>query len=119
MEEVILTEEQLQEKLIEWQKRLRLQDWIIKARICRIHNIPNEAMACVIPTLSKKMALIKILDPNDYDPDLVFPQDMENSLVHELLHLHFEPLGLDDDKHTELEQAIECIASGLLSAIRS
>jgi hypothetical protein len=115
LKEVIFNDEQLQKKLKEWQKRLRLQDWLIKARICRSHELPD---VMAVPTLPKKMALIKILDHNDYDPTCVFPQDMEDSLVHELLHLHFAPLGLDDDKYIELEQAIESIASGLISALR-
>lgn len=65
-----------------------------------------------------KTAVIKLLDPEDYDEDFFDePQDHERSLVHELLHLHttyFEP-GQDDDlKDTMHEQAICLIADGLV-----
>jgi hypothetical protein len=119
MAEVILSEEQLQTKLKEWQKRLRLQDWIIKVRIARIHELQEGSMAQVRSTLLNKTAMILILDSNDYEPGLMLPQDMENSLVHELLHLHLEPIHLEDDsKQVAVEQAIECITSGLLAAHR-
>lgn len=121
MPEVIFNDEQLQEKLKEWQKRLRLQDWIIEARICRIHELMPDSLANIHPTLEKKAALIKIMDPIDYDPTFMLPYDMENSLVHELLHLHLWPITGDDEEgkhHTAEEQAIECITSGLLSALR-
>jgi hypothetical protein len=119
MEEIILTQEQLEKKLEEWQKRLRLQDWIIKVRIARASELPEGSMACVRATLAKKTAGILILDPIDYEPDLMLPQDMENSLVHELLHLHLEPIHMEDDtKLIAVEQAIESITSGLLAAHR-
>jgi hypothetical protein len=119
MEEVILTQEELGQKLQEWQKRLRLQDWIIKVRTARAYELPEASMACVNSTLENKTASILILDPIDYEPGLMLPQDMENSLVHELLHLHLLPIhGDDDSKHVAVEQAIECIASGLIAAHR-
>jgi hypothetical protein len=119
LQEVLLTEEQLQEKLMEWQKRLRLQDWIVQVRIARALELPENSMGCVHAVLPKKMASIKILDPIDYDHSSMCPQDMENTLVHELLHLHFEPIVLNNDSKTiELEQAIESITSGLLTALR-
>ena len=122
MEEVILTDEQLQEKLKEWQERLRLQDWIVRARICRRHELPSNSQGRVYVTLSKKMANILILDPVDYEPDNMLPQDMENSLVHELLHLHLWPITGDDEEgiyRIAEEQAIESITSGLLHALRN
>jgi hypothetical protein len=120
MKEVILTEEQLQQKLKEWQKRLRLQDWIIKVRLARALELPENSMGCVHVVLPKKMAIIKVLDPIDYDSSLMLPQDMEDTLVHELLHLHLEPIlhGIDDSKHIEVEQAIESISFGLVTALR-
>lgn len=118
MEEVIFTEEQLRQKCLEWQRRLRLQDWIVKVRMCRQHELPVGSLAHVHYVVEKKMATVRITDPADYPPDSMFPYDMENSLVHELLHLHFAPLT-GDESSVEEEQAIECITSGLLTALRS
>jgi hypothetical protein len=121
MEEVILTQEELEQNLQEWQKRLRLQDWIIDAKIKRDRDLPGNVEASVNWVLTKKMASISILDPMDYPPDAMVPQDMENSLVHELLHLHLAPIsnyGNDDNYQIFEEQAIESIASGLIAAYR-
>lgn len=119
MIEVIFTEEQLQQKLLEWQKRLRLQDWIIKVKLARERDMNiGGVQGEVFWVIEKKMATIKILDPIDYPPDEMEPQDMENILVHELLHLHFAPLRYDDFSEIAEEQAIESIASGILSAYR-
>jgi hypothetical protein len=120
LEEVILTKEQLQQKCNEWQKRLRLQDWIITVKICRYHETDEGRQAEVTWALSKKMASIKVVNSNDYPPDCMAPQDMENALVHELLHLHFAPLtkGQEDDLYIQEEHAIESITSGLITALK-
>lgn len=121
MEEVLFTKNQLQDKLLEWQKRLRLQDWIIKVEFKRAYDFPDEALARVNPTLEKKHAFIYLLDPVDYDPGFMVPYDMENSLIHELLHLHLWPITGNDEEgihRISEEQAIESITSGILSAYR-
>ena len=119
MREVIFTQDQLQQKLLEWQKRLRLQDWIISIKLVRERDMDLEGVQGeVFWVIEKKMATIKILDPIDYPPDNMEPQDMENTLVHELLHLHFAALKYDGDNHIAEEQVIESIASGILTAYR-
>ena len=73
--------------------------------------------------VKKKTAIIKILDSKDYlldsGPNCLYPQDMEQSLVHELLHLHFAAIddyeGLKDIVH---EQAIDQIAKSLIKVKR-
>lgn len=123
MKEVILSQEELQEKLKYWQEKLRLQDWIIEVRIARSEDMMESVSACVNWTLSKKMAIIKVLDPIDYPDDIMGVRNMEDDLVHELLHLHFAPIndhfgGRGKVYNTFEEQAIESIASGLISCIR-
>lgn len=117
------TQEELEQKLSYWQKRLRLQDWIIEVRIVRGREMDDDYAAQVNWILPKKMATISILDPVDYPPDLMSEQDMENDLVHELLHLHLAPIhehyGNECQKYiTFEEQAIESIAFGLIDAER-
>lgn len=68
--------------------------------------------------LKTKIATIRILDPIDYPENLIIEQDMEKTLVHELLHLHFAPLYADtddksiDDAHRvsqgDLQQELYC-----------
>ena len=119
MSEVVFTQDQLQEKLLEWQKRLRLQDWIIKVKLVRERDMNLDGVQGeVFWVIEKKMATIRILDPIDYPPDEMEPQDMENILVHELLHLHFAPLRYDGFSEIAEEQAIESITSGIIASYR-
>ncbi len=122
MKDVILTEEQLNERLKYWQEKLRLQDWIIEVKISRAKELMQDTCACVHWTLSKKMGSIKILDPIDYPDDVMGVRDMENDLIHELLHLHFAPINdrLNDNDFYSMfeEQAIESIAYGLIETER-
>lgn len=120
--EVIYTDEQLKEKLAYWQKRLRLNDWIVKVEIARQREFStSDRLGEVTFNIHTKTALIKILNPVDYDD--WDKQDMENTLVHELLHLHFAYIHYHFGKNSDFyemfeEQAIESIASGLISAER-
>ncbi|GIO36211.1 hypothetical protein J41TS12_10720 [Paenibacillus antibioticophila] len=118
MQEVILTEEELRIRCTEWQKILRLQDWIVVLEIKRGRDMPiNNVCGSCSWELTQKMAAISILDPIDYPPDSIAPNDMELTLVHELLHLHFcsiEP----DGASVAGEQAIESISWGLIALAR-
>lgn len=118
LHEVILTEEQLRARCEEWKKTLRLQDWIVSVGISRARDmkLDNSSGECEW-SLPKRMVNIRILDPVDYPPDSMEPQDMELTLVHELLHLHFAPMSTEDNVVPE-EQAIEAISRGLIDLAR-
>ena len=119
MREVIYSDEQLKEKLSYWKKRLRLNDWIIKAMIVRQRDFSSpERLGEISYNIHNKTALIKILDPVDYDD--WEKQNMERILVHELLHLHFANIHYHFGKESEFyevfeEQAIESITHGLIN----
>lgn len=113
--------EELQQACEYWQKKLRLQDWIVKASIRREKELKNREVAGECEwNLHKKMASVRILDPIDYPDDLMRDHDMEWTLVHELLHLHFAPIGRDSDENQEIliEQAIDSIAWGIVNLSR-
>lgn len=121
---MVLTQEQLEQKLRYWQKRLRLQDWIIEVRLVRERELDGDYAAQVNWVLPKKMASVHILDQIDYPPELMGERDMENDLVHELLHLHLAPIHEHFGEGNSLysmfeEQAIESIAFGLVDAERN
>lgn len=118
--DVILTEPQLQKLCPVWQARLRLQDWDVKVRVKRAADMGlGKKRACVTSQLLSKEALVEIQDPLDYRPS-VWPNDMEQSLVHELLHLHFAPFEADEEtaEGAAQEQAIELIACALVNLAR-
>lgn len=112
--------DELQTACEEWQKRLRLQDWIVKATISRSSDMKNGTQGHVNWVLQKKMATITVIDPIDYPTDSMHQQDMEQTLVHELLHLHFAPFDdeVDTPKEVAIEQATDCIAFSLINLHR-
>lgn len=88
---MILTTKTAQTALAFWQKKLRLQDWNITVHVSRQRHMPspdeyNCAEVCADGTF--KRATITLLDSVDFtDSDTDTDADMEDSLVHELLHL--------------------------------
>lgn len=127
-EPVILTQEQLEERLAYWQKKLRLQDWLVTVELCRMKTL-EDAQARNHYQRQHKMARIYIGDLTDYEPFQRVHLDMEWNLVHELLHLHFDALQtyaelastsgeLPRLVHQEAEAAVDSIAYALVTIDR-
>lgn len=111
-----MSQEQLQDRLQYWQKVLRLENWDVKVKIDRVFNLHPNTQGCCEWTLSRMEALIRILDPADWDPSCIYPQDMETTLVHELLHLHGARLPTMEENspgYIALEQMIHHCAYAL------
>lgn len=116
-----LTEQELQELCRKWQERLRLQDWDIVVRLVRKRDfaIKDGVDGECEWESQNKIAIIRILDPIDYDPDCILEQDIERTLVHELLHLHFALFREEGIRETLLEQAICAISKTLVALARN
>ena len=119
--EYIYTEEQVKELCTEWQERLKLNRWDIDIKICHSSKFNNEGSEGEVNyVLSSGQAIIHILDPEDY-PDSPFPQDMERTIVHELLHLQFASFTVKDRESLEfdmMENTVELIAQTLVDLKR-
>ncbi len=116
-----MTEQELQALCSLWQKRLRLQDWTVVVRVVRRHEMAlKDVQGECEWVLPRKQAVIRLLDPVDYVPERIVPQDMETDLVHELLHLYFAPFDADDGTLEEMhqEQAINAIGQALVALAR-
>lgn len=116
------TQTELESLLAEWQKRLRLRDWTVRIKRVRVHeiSIPGTDGTCTWG-LETKRAIVEILDPIDYPPSRFgYDQDVEKTIVHELLHLHFAPFATQDGGPFDVaqEQAIDLIAGALVDAKR-
>lgn len=104
-----------------WQKRLRLQDWDITVDFVPSGTLSGPAThADIVWKIHSKSARIRLVESADMlanDPQY----DQEDSLVHELLHLHFIGLGVEDGTpaDTVLEQSIWAISRALTSAYRT
>lgn len=68
-----------------------------------------------------RKSVIHIIDPFDYPRNTMFAQDMEQTLVHELLHLHFAPFEPDGEGLAScmMEQTIELLAGILVGQQRT
>ena len=118
MEQV--TQEQLEMCCRKWQERLRLQDWKVEIRpVPRWEIEPSQAQ--VAYCVEKKHARISIGRTDEYDPCESGIGDVEQHLVHELLHLHFWWLEQGEKgapRYVLHEHAINLIAEALMEAHR-
>src|SRR5262245_6779419 len=111
---------QLEAWLREWQQTLRLQDWQVKIDLRREKAMEYEGCHGLNGyTTSLKQSRIQIRHPTDDHPVADYPQDVEATIVHELLHLHFAPFYVKKGlANTFQEQAIEVIARSLVELKR-
>jgi hypothetical protein len=99
---------------------LRLSDWLVTVGILRLRDMAGQRAAQIDWHLTKKVAVLELLDPVDFPPNSMLPQDHEVDLVHELLHLHFAPFAAPDGSAEDVaqEQAIDLISRALVNAKR-
>lgn len=80
-------------RLSMWQRILRLSDWNIDIKLARLPEFVTEnSDGENAYSYLRKESLIRVLHPEDYAlQGNLFPQNMDETIVHELLHLHFAP----------------------------
>lgn len=104
------------------QRVLRLQDWTIEVNFVRQFEMGNpDWMGSCSPCLQAKKAVINIVDPKDFPDGKMTDEEIINTLVHELLHLHLYPIHDDDLSKLEevaLEQAIHSISGAFVSLLK-
>jgi hypothetical protein len=111
----------LQGTCAEWQRILKLQDWDISSvKIVSSREMGNLTQTGSISwDIAHMVASIKLISPEDYPGDAAqfFPYSMEETLVHELLHLRFAGFDVDSDSPEGLaqEQAINALAHALVT----
>ena len=115
----------LQKLIYKWQHRLKLQHWDIDFEIVSEREMPGK-LGQVVVTPDALHAHISILDEagrkssasNDTDSYVL---DIEDTVVHELLHLWFDALCAPNAKPVKvraMEQAIVRIADALIQSDR-
>jgi hypothetical protein len=121
MERKIFALEDLQRLCSYWQERLGLSHWRIVLRIVRGRDLGEELDGCNYYRNETETAVISILDPVDY-PGGPFEQDMEVTLVRELLHIlmgHVANPQKDTPEHIYLEATINRLARTLVELKRT
>lgn len=122
-ERTVLAASFTMEKLARWQKRLQLEDWKISVAVARASELKPKTLGNIHWDTDKKTALIRVLDPADYEmplPEML--KDMEFTVVHELIHLELasvlSPLSRNDASRREEEHAVNHMADALLKLDR-
>ena len=107
-----MTEIELKQLCCEWQALLGLAHWSIDVRVVRGAEIgDNRGQSDYTPV--SEAAVIRLKDPIDYHG--YFQCDLEETLVHELLHLIFDKTAMDGD---EYEQVLDRTARALVKLKR-
>jgi len=109
----------------EWQKRLKLLDWAITVKFADLRFLKdlteteNPVGACE-HFAETKQAKIWILRPEDWSKEEdQRQQDVEDTIVHELLHCHFAAFREESDANRlYIEQTIEMLTAALLGLKR-
>ena len=106
-----------------WQRRLRLQDWQVRLLIKSAEDVDGGFARCKIGQ-SEKRAVISIVEPGDpssLDLQLIGERDIEEDIVHELLHLYmdaFSPEDQDSSEYEAIEQAVGVLANCIVRLSR-
>jgi hypothetical protein len=114
-ERVRLADRYIKEKLPFWQKRLALQDWKVSVSMVHRTSLRERTLGSIRWDPDKKTAVIHVMDAADYQTsfrDTV--NDMEFTVVHELIHLEMVPLPRSEASHSEEEHVINHLADALL-----
>ncbi len=114
-------QEALAQVLERWQERLKLRDWHITIRYADYAEMDDgNTSGHVECDEEHRLAKIRILHPDHYPNDSWLPQDIEATVVHELLHVLLEPLGWPASRRGQIgaEQALNALSSTLVSLAR-
>jgi hypothetical protein len=122
-ERTVAAESFAAERLWVWQRRLNLEDWKIALVMARTSDLRPKTLGNIHWDLETKAAVLHVLDPADYRlPWSEMLDDMEFTVVHELIHLGFAPVVSDlprsDANRREEEHTVNHMAAALLKLDR-
>ena len=107
------------QKLQIWQDRLNLKDWDIKIQMVRTDQLEPKTLGNINWDSDVKAAKISVLSSYDYKlPYHEMLNDMEFTVVHELVHLHLASLPRSDASRRIEEHAVNELAAALLRLAR-
>jgi len=115
----VLAETFVNERLLIWQGRLNLQDWKISIIMSHPGDLKPRTLGNIHWDADKKSAVIRVLDASDYKmafKDML--DDMEFTVVHELIHLELSSLPRSEASRRDEEHAVNDIADALLKGYR-
>jgi len=109
----------IQERLAVWQERLKLKDWQVSIVMTRRSDLKPKTLGATHWDKNKKCASISVLDPSDYNlPFRDILNDLELTVVHELVHLDLAALPRSEASRSNEEHAVNRLADALLALDR-
>lgn len=107
------------EKVVLWRKRLKLEDWHISAVMTPLSELAPKTLGGIRWDKPKKSAVIWVLAPADYRlPFREMLDDMELTIVHELVHLELATAPHHEASRSVEEHAVNGIAEAMLALDR-
>lgn len=109
----------LDKLLAKWTAILKLRDWECRVFYCRQWDLKPGTEGANTIGFTNKTSCIRILDPVDFCC-ISWPQDVERTLVHELVHLHLEffDRAAQGPVNDFREQAVESLTRALIELDR-
>jgi hypothetical protein len=115
----LLAETFVKKRLAVWQQRLNLADWKITILMSHPSDLKPRTLGNIHWDADKKSAVIRVLDASDYKMlyhDML--DDMEFTVVHELIHLELSSLPRSEASRRDEEHAVNQITEALLKLDR-
>ena len=109
----------IDDRLAVWRQRLKLEGWRISVALTRRNDLKPKTLGGIRWDRGKQSAVIWMLDPSDYRlPFREMLDDMELTIVHELVHLQLASLPRSEASRSSEEHAVNGIAEALLKLDR-
>ena len=104
------------QKLELWQERLKLSDWRITWAMARRSDLKPNTVGQIHWDKPSKSASILVLDPSDYRmPQNAMLDDMELTIIHELVHLKLTSLPHSEASRGSEEEAVNGLSEALFA----
>jgi hypothetical protein len=103
------------ERLAVWQERLQLEDWHISVVMLPRAELKSKTLGGIRWDKKKKSAVISVLHPSGYRlPYREMLDDLEFTIVHELVHLELASLPRSEASRSNEEHAVNRLTEALL-----
>jgi len=111
----LLAQDYLQKRLKLWQGILHLDTWNVTLEVSPRTELRSGTVGNIHWDEEQKSARIRVLQASDYKvPFYSALEDMEFTVLHELLHLELAALPRTDESRVEEEHAVDRMATALL-----
>mgnify|MGYP003344497782 FL=1 len=105
----------LGQKLASWQKRLKLEDWKVTIHLTPKAALKPGTLGGIKWDKKKHTAELSIITPDDYHmTEAAMLDDMEFTIVHELVHLELASLPKSEASRSTEEFAVNQLTDALL-----